>query len=222
MTDAESSEKTRAESPAYPSDQGAVSTDDSSYGSSAPYRDYGRTYGANQDYPSSASTSSLPFLSASDDTRAVFGLREQLGFGVVGFVLVVIGMALLAVSYWIGDWGGGQTFRNVQSQTAHASGVPTLTDIYFGWLVWVVLGAVTIVSVLAVIPMGSITTVLRTVGCLAGLAAGVVTAWAVKGDTGWRTALSHTPAGVWMAGVGFLLCAIGALVGPRRVGYTLA
>ncbi|MDT4917661.1 MAG: hypothetical protein QOH89_2361 [Pseudonocardiales bacterium] len=146
-------------------------------------------------------------------------------FGIVGTVLAVLGAAACVVSFTALDWfkelGNGK-FSDLSDLTgqdgAGATGIATL---YFGWLAWVLLAAAVVAAILANLPSG-VSSAMRPIGALLGLAGIGATLWAVgiAHGRGWTFFLKRADIGFYVALGGFLLITIGALIGPRRAVTT--
>ena len=87
---------------------------------------------------------------------------------------------------------------------------------YFGWLGWVLLAVGAIAAIAGNLPT-SASGAARALGALVGLAGVGVTFWAIKfvhDDDSYTEFLKRADIGFYVAAGGFLLIAIGALMGP--------
>ena len=114
------------------------------------------------------------------------------------------------------------------SKYIHLGIAPT----YFSWLGWVLLVAAIVLGLAAVAPLGAASAPARILGVVVALAGIGLTLWAldllrIDGPIAQRLApdqnipsyfdyIKHTSFGAWAALAGFLLIAIGALIGPGR------
>jgi len=99
-----------------------------------------------------------------------------------------------------------------------------LAKAYFGWLAWVLLVIAVIAAIAACVPSPA-ASALRLVGALLGVAGIVLTIFALKINktsspsfSYWFKHAAKAPS-LYLALGGFLLIAIGALIGPRRNTY---
>jgi hypothetical protein len=138
--------------------------------------------------------------------------------------------------------GDQSTFREIsdaydkiKGQIRAAGGGAFLKDLhfgigptYFGWLAWVLLAVTVLFAVVAALPT-SAATAFRWLGAGIAIVAIALTFWAIYlisvtgqlrtqigGSPRYSDFLSHTAVGFYLAVGGFLLIAIGALIGPRR------
>jgi hypothetical protein len=142
--------------------------------------------------------------------------------GVVGSLLALIGAAAIIVAFTAVDWfsgfGGHSHFSDLHDITK-GGGSTGIAKAYFGWLGWVLLAATVLLALGANIPSPA-ATVLRPLGAIVGLASVGLTFWALKFESGSRPGyseyLKHARIGFYLAAAGFLVAAIGAMIGPRR------
>jgi hypothetical protein len=144
--------------------------------------------------------------------------------GIVGLVLTLIGAALVVVSFASLDWLSGDDgfgdnlevkFSDLHDLVSHGS--PTLSRLYFDWLGWTLLAAVVVFGVLGNLAIRS-HPLWRVLGIMAGLAGAACTFFAIYGNgTSLSDVAKYGAVGFWLAIAGFLLAAIGAVIGPRRV-----
>jgi hypothetical protein len=144
--------------------------------------------------------------------------------GVFGLVLTLIGAALVVVSFVALDWLSGDDgfgdnlkvkFSDLHDLVSHDS--PTLSRLYFDWLGWTLLAAVLVLGVLGNLAIRS-HPLWRVLGILVGLAGAACTFFAIYGNgTSLSDVVNYGSIGFWLAIGGFLLAAIGAVIGPRRV-----
>jgi hypothetical protein len=152
--------------------------------------------------------------------------RGGSGVNVTGIVLAVLGAIAGIIAFtatrWFSDFPLGGKFPRVHdvldSAGPAAAGV---AKAYFGWLAWVLLAVAVISALLATFP-NPLAGVMRIVGALVALAGIGFTFWGIKlvsDRTGYGEYLKHAlkaPA-FYLAVGGFLLVAIAALLGPKRV-----
>jgi hypothetical protein len=150
--------------------------------------------------------------------------------GALGVTLVVAGVVLVILAVASLQWyrvdpgvdvaGSGFTFRDLQ-QNADQLHAPVAAA-YFSWLAFALgLGAL-VAGVLANLPTVG-TNVLRLVGFLIGVAGVVGTYYALAqlfyaqraAGGASHSVLENASYGVWCALAGFLLAALGAVLGPR-------
>ncbi|PZS17513.1 MAG: hypothetical protein DLM57_08325 [Pseudonocardiales bacterium] len=153
--------------------------------------------------------------------------RPAPSIGAPGIALVVVGAVLVLIAFTALDWYPGSagpsavahiTFSDLHRLTADASGVG-IAAAYFGWLAWVLLILVIVVGFAANLPTRA-TNALRVAGFVLGLAGAAATYLALaklaSAGGGSRGAFDHAKAGVWLAVVGYLVAAAGAVIGPVR------
>ncbi|MDQ6849127.1 MAG: hypothetical protein M3070_03920 [Actinomycetota bacterium] len=187
-----------------------------------------------------------------------YGLRPRAqGFGVIGAVLAIIGAAGVVVAFTLLDWLRGDKsssslFQGAGSQTTFSKLHHTLSGLqrqldqapaessshisfgvapyYFSWLGWVLVIAAFVLAILAVSPIGGLSTLCRVLGAVVGLAGVTATLWAIdliridasfaqlfnSNTPSYFDYLKHASFGFWVALAGFLLLALGALAGPRK------
>lgn len=144
-------------------------------------------------------------------------------FGVVGTVLALVGAAAVVIAFLGPNWGDGANgkFSDIHTfvTTAGAgTSVASLAHVYFNWLAWVLLAASALLALLANAPTG-VAPALRIVGTLVGLGSAVATLFALKiisSGRGLSWYIKHSDVGYWLAIAGFVVMAVGALIGPRR------
>jgi hypothetical protein len=164
------------------------------------------------------------------------GVRTGRSFGVVGAVLTIVGAALCIVAFTATNWfkiagetGDFSDSRKALDRLDDINAAGTLPHAYFGWLAWVLLAAAAVIALLANLPTPA-SAPLRGFGALIAVAGIAFTLLAVKlisresiarqadlpvsyGD--WLKNAAKQPS-LYVALGGFLLIAIGSLIGPRR------
>lgn len=160
-----------------------------------------------------------------------YGPQRQ-SFGIVGAALAALGAVALIVAFTATHWykdSGDSSFSKVKDQVDAYDKVGAATGVakaYFGWLAWVLLVAVVLVAVAANLPSPA-AVALRIIGAVIGAAGILLTFLAIKLVDGSKVPggnapdysdyLKHTGPAFYLALGGFLLAAVGALIGPRRV-----
>jgi hypothetical protein len=148
--------------------------------------------------------------------------------GTRSILLVLVGAVLVLVSFRFLDWydvphgradsTGDVTFSSLHSSAEQLGGAGVALA-YFSWLSWALLIAVIVLGVWAALPTRAADG-LRVAAFLVGLAGAVGTYYALRqhfnatGST--RNLFYHSTWGVWAALAGYLIAAIGAVLGPRR------
>ena len=169
-----------------------------------------------------------PGYQPAPSTGPGYGPSTGRAFGVAGAVLAVIGAALIVVAYTALDWfthsstDGPSHFSDVKNVVKQADAVGlanSFAKLYFGWLGWVLLVAAFVLALLANVPSAA-AGVARPLGAVVGLAGIGATFWALKflstSKPSYSEYLKHARLGFWFTVAGFVLIAIGAMVGPRR------
>jgi hypothetical protein len=159
--------------------------------------------------------------------------RERRGLGLRGVALVVVGAALLIVSFRFLDWYSVArhvadrpsriTFGTLHGNADQLTGAGA-APAYFDWLAWVLLIAVVAVGVAANLPL-SFADPLRVLGFLIGLIGLAATYFAIAQLRNAQEAAGgakhnvfyNSTWGMWAAFAGFAVAAIGAGLGPRRI-----
>ena len=157
-------------------------------------------------------------------------------FGLVGTALAAVGAVLLIVAFTATHWYDGSqdsSFSKVKDQldvVDKAGAAEGIAKAYFGWLAWVLLALAVLVAIAANLPSPA-AGVLRAVGAVVGIAGIVVTFLAIKlVDTSkipgagsvsgvpdsYSDYLKHTGVAFYLALGGFLLAAVGSIIGPRK------
>jgi hypothetical protein len=147
--------------------------------------------------------------------------------GVPGVVLVLAGAASVLLSFRFLHWydvpaghdsSGDVTFSKLHDSSEQLGGAG-VANAYFGWLAWVLLLASIVVGVAANVP-SPLADGLRVGGFVVGVIGVGGTYYALAqhfNATGSAHNVFHNATwGVWAALVGFLLAAVGAVLGPRR------
>lgn len=153
-------------------------------------------------------------------------------FGTGAALVVLVGAAMVIVSFRFLDWydvparaadtPGSITFNTLHDGASQLSGAGAASA-YFGWLAWILLIAGVLVGVAAALP-SPVADGLRVVGFLIGLLGVAATYFAIAQYRNAQQAagaakhgiFENTTWGVWAALAGFLLTALGAVLGPRR------
>lgn len=157
-------------------------------------------------------------------------------FGVGAALFVLAGGVLLLVSFRYLDWyevpaqaadtPGAITFPTLHDGAKQLSGAGAAAA-YFGWLAWVLLIVVVLVGVGAALPSPAADG-LRVAGFLLGLLGVGATYFAIAQYRNAQVAAGavkqgvfhNTSWGVWAAFGGFLLAAVGAVLGPATIRST--
>jgi hypothetical protein len=143
------------------------------------------------------------------------------GFGIVGMVLAVLGAIACVISFtaltWFEEADPGKFSDISDIVTKDHVGATGMATVYFGWLAWVLLAAALILAILANLPNAG-SAALRPLGVLVALAGVGATFWAIDAYHGpaYTQFLKTADEGFYVAVGGFLLIAIGAMVGPTR------
>jgi hypothetical protein len=151
------------------------------------------------------------------------GARTQ-SFGVVGAAIAIVGAAAVIIAFTALDWfkGGSSKVSDIKTvlDAAPSNDVSGLANAYFSWLCWVLLAVAAIAAIAANAPSPA-SGPLRGVGVVVGLAGAVLTLFAIKlsssGPQGLSDYLKDARIGFYFAIVGFVVIAVGAAMGPRRV-----
>jgi hypothetical protein len=146
------------------------------------------------------------------------------GISPIGLIGALIGLALIVVGAFALKWYafGGQSLKlsDIADGLKH-NDTPKLivvTKIYFQWGIYVALAVAVVFSVLA-----ALVRKLAVVGFILALLAAAWHFWAVFDFRHWFHAqqgginLGLQPA-VWVAGAGFVVCALASLIPGRRKG----
>jgi hypothetical protein len=156
------------------------------------------------------------------------------GFGVIGAAIAALGAVLLIIAFTVTNWYDGKNgnshfgdLHKALTQLDKSNRANSLAVIYFGWLAWVLLAVGVIAAVLANLP-SPLSGVMRGVGALIGLAGAGLTLGAIKltKDASAAAAsgsladygdyIKHSSVAFWLAIAGFVIIAVGSLIGPRR------
>lgn len=148
--------------------------------------------------------------------------------------LVLVGAVLVLLSFRFLDWydvptrnaadaAGHITFGTLHSSVDQLSGTAAASA-YFGWLAWLLLIALIITGVGANLPFGPADP-LRLLGCVLGVAGVAATYFAivqlhnaqVAAGAEKHSVFHNATWGLWLALLGFLIGAAGAVLGPRSV-----
>ena len=147
--------------------------------------------------------------------------RSTGGPGIVGIVLAVVGAVAVIVSFTALEWFhefGKAKFSDLADATGSRTGATGIATAYFGWLAWVLLVAALLAAIVANLPTPA-SGALRPLGALLGLAGAGLTFWAIKFAHfgGYTEFLKRADLGFYVAVGGFVLIAIGSMIGPRRI-----
>lgn len=157
---------------------------------------------------------------------------------VTGVVLVLAGAVLVLVAFGLVDWydvpahnaadaTDDITFGALHS-TATQLGGTGLASAYFGWLAWLLLIGLILTGVAANLPFGA-TDPFRVAGFLFGVLGGTATYFAVaqlhnaqvSAGAEKHSVFYNSTWGLWAALSGFLIGAVGAVLGARtKAGQT--
>ncbi|MDT4928397.1 MAG: hypothetical protein QOF92_1264 [Pseudonocardiales bacterium] len=145
-------------------------------------------------------------------------------FGVVGAAIAVVGAALVVVAFTALNWFKGNGSSKVSDIHKVLDGAPSntvsgLANAYFSWLGWVLLALAAIIAIAANAPSPA-SGALRGVGVVVGLGAAVLTLFAIKLSSGGPDLTAYLKdgrVGFYATLAGFVLIAVGAAIGPRRV-----
>jgi hypothetical protein len=158
-------------------------------------------------------------------------VSDRRAIGLPGVVLVLVGAALVLLSFRFLDWydvppradsAGSITFGALKTSADQLSGAGAATA-YFDWLAWVLLIGLIAAGIAANLAVPG-ADALRVVGFLFGLIGVAATYFAVAqlhnaqvaaGATK-HSVLYNSTWGLWAAFVGYFLAAIGAVIGVRR------
>jgi hypothetical protein len=143
--------------------------------------------------------------------------------GALGMALVVIGAALVLISFTVLDWYPGSTgpgevahikFADLHRLAADNASIE-FAGAYFHWLAWVLLILVITVGLGATVATRA-ASALRVAGFTAGAGGAAITyeALDILASTEGGSALDGAQAGVWLAIGGYLVAGIGAALGP--------
>lgn len=149
-------------------------------------------------------------------------------FGTLGAILAIVGAILVVVSFTVLDWFEKQSlnglssshFSDVHRVLEEAGGLAAGTSkLYFAWLGWAMVVVVAVLALVANMP-SPLATLFRIIGAVAGAAAIGVTFLAIKlasvPTPAYSDYIKHARLGFYFAVGGFLIMAIGALIGPSR------
>lgn len=129
----------------------------------------------------------------------------------IGLLMTAIGAVLVVLSLTVVNWQGGSTkFTDFKPKLDDLGSGNALLQAYFGSLAWVLLAVCTVLGVIAAVSNPR-PTLFRVLGLTAGLLAALVTVLAMN------KTLQGLYAGFWLAVAGFVLVALAASLGPRRV-----
>lgn len=155
--------------------------------------------------------------------RSTWGAISIRDVGVAGIGLVILGGALLLISFTTSDWYGGSggadsvghiTFTTLHRLTADHR-APALVGAYFGWLAWALLILVIVLGLAANLPSPAVVG-LRVGGFFLGLLGAALTFVALSKLVGpGASVLTRMRSGVWLAVLGYVMAAVGAMLGPR-------
>ncbi len=119
-----------------------------------------------------------------------------------GFLLVVISLVLMN---WYDPVG---KFSDVSNAVSNSGGVPTLPDMFFGWLAWTLTIGCLLLGALAIITrIKAFAWALTAVG----VASAIIAFYAQQNLADWDGKIDHS-LGAYMATVGFLISAAAGLV----------
>jgi hypothetical protein len=141
-------------------------------------------------------------------------------FGVVGAILAIVGGAALVVGFTAVAWysrGGSNLKYSTFHDVVQLPGADAFAKLYFTWLGWALLAASVVIALLANAPTGG-AGLLRILGLIVGIGSAVVTIFALKsGGDSFSDVFKNTAVGLYLVLGGFVVCGIGAAIGPRRV-----
>lgn len=159
-------------------------------------------------------------------TRPLPGSRRVgtlgMAFTAVGGLMVVF--AFTSLGWYRGEGGvdsvGSIGFGELHAQT-RSFDAPQLARDYFGWFSWLVLLATIGLGIEANLPSRS-SGVFKFFGFVAGVTGAAVTYFALRSLWGALAdgygadvgVFRHTAVGLWMALAGFVVCGLGAALGP--------
>lgn len=175
-------------------------------------------YGQQQPQPGGYGAPSDPY------GRGASGGRS---FNVAGAAVAVLGAIAVLIAYLVLDWfkGSHSSFSDIHKilGSAPSQAVSSLADWYFSWLGWVLLAVAAILAIAANAPT-SAHGALRAAGAVVAIAGAVITFFAIKifstnvsANDGLFDYVKDARLGFYVALAGFIVVAIGALMGPRRV-----
>ncbi|MEO9110425.1 MAG: hypothetical protein ABI368_09420 [Jatrophihabitantaceae bacterium] len=152
--------------------------------------------------------------------QQAYGSRGRATPGVAGLILTGLGAILLIVAGTALNWfkgGGSSKLSDIRQVISNESSVNAITKAYFTWLIWALIAVGVIAAIAANVPSPAATG-MKVLGALVGFAAIILTFLAIRIGQGfpYSQVLKQTRTGFYIASIGFLLVAIGALVGPRR------
>ncbi|PZS17201.1 MAG: hypothetical protein DLM57_08970 [Pseudonocardiales bacterium] len=137
--------------------------------------------------------------------------------GVLGPILAIAG-ALIALAGTVLHWysaGGAHVDLHDLAKGTDVTGAKALPRVYFGWLLWLLLGLTIVAALLANVPW-SMSAVLRVLSPVFG-ALGVVLLLVSLGQLHESGSIFDNAAvGLWAVLLGFVLTGIGGVFGPRR------
>src|SRR3954471_4342137 len=146
--------------------------------------------------------------------------------GVVGVVVAVIGVVAGVIAFtavdWYSDFRIGAHFGDIHDLLERAGGdADGVAKAYFSWLAWTLLAVAFVCALVANAPTPA-SGPLRAVGALVAVAGIAFTFWGIRltegSDPSYGEFVKHAakaPA-LYFACGGFLLIAIGSLIGPAR------
>ncbi|MEO8889221.1 MAG: hypothetical protein ABI301_02325 [Jatrophihabitantaceae bacterium] len=152
-------------------------------------------------------------------------------FGAVGAAVAVLGAIAIGVAFTAVDWfthaigDGPSHFSDIHAalkklNAVHAAN--SLSSAYFSWLGWALFAVAVIAAIIACAP-GATSALFKAISALTALAGIVLTLVAIdlvkRGTAGapsYTEYLKHSRLGVYLSLAGFVLVAVGALIGPRR------
>jgi len=149
-----------------------------------------------------------------------FGAQSNEAFGIAGTVCALLGFVVLVVAFTALDWfkGGisfGDVHDSVTADNANATGFATA---YFGWLAWTFAIVAVLAAVGSCFPSPAVRA-LRITGVVIGIAAAGLSFLAlnVSDAASYSDWIKNARAGFYLAVGGYLLAAVGAAIGTRRV-----
>lgn len=137
--------------------------------------------------------------------------------GVVGPIVAVAG-ALIAlvgtVLHWYDASGVNIDLHDLAKGT-DVTGAKALPHVYFGWLLWVLLGLTIVTALLANVPW-SLSTMLRVLSPVFGGLCVVLLLVSLGQLRQSGSIFDNAAVGLWVILLGFVLTGIGGVFGPRR------
>lgn len=146
--------------------------------------------------------------------------------GVLGIVLVLVGAAMIFLSFAVLDWYPGSTDPSAVAHVGFAElggvstgdRVPALSSEYFAWLAGVFLLLMIAIGSAANLPTRA-SGLLRVLGALIGIGGVVATYYALDGLSRLNEGdypLHKASAGIWLTLAGYVVAGVGAAIGPIR------